>query len=192
MEPTSTGGEPRAPQHNFEQAAPFVVDPRFDFRRTVPLRKSYIVASSYRCGSTFFCSKLWGTGILGAPGEYLNVEAAMSWYPSILRVLSPVTYIYLNRKDALAQAVSMAKAMQTDAWQHWDEEVSATLIYNGPLIAHCLRELHQQKLGWLRWFEVNRITPFIVHYEESGLPMPRVWSAVSSSYSMSRTMNLNR
>ena len=220
MEPTSTGGEPRAPQHNFEQAAPPVwgresvwMDPRLDFRRTVPLRKSYIVASSYRCGSTFFCSKLWSTGILGAPSEYLNVgagrmtrdfmmrrlrvdtpenyfakllgrrtskngvfgmkvhfphfEAAMSWYPSILRVLSPVTYIYLNRKDTLAQAVSMAKAMQTDAWQPWDEEVSATLIYNGPLIAQCLRELHQQKLGWLRWFEANRITPSIVQYEDS-------------------------
>jgi LPS sulfotransferase NodH len=105
-------------------------------------------------------------GVFGMKVHFPHLEAAMRWYPSVLHVLSPVTYIYLNRKDTLAQAVSMAKAMQTDAWQPWDEE-SATLIYNGPLIAQCLRELYQQKLGWLRWFEANRITPFIVHYEDS-------------------------
>jgi trehalose 2-sulfotransferase len=216
MEPTSTGGKP---EHNFKQAVPIVggresvwMDPKLDFHHTVPLRKSYVVASSYRSGSTFFCSKLWGTGILGAPAEYLNTgagrmtrniimhrlrvdtpehyfaklldcrtskngvfgmkvhfphfEMAMSWYPPVLRVLSPVTYIYLNRKDTLAQAVSMAKAMQTDAWQPWDEEVSTTLSYNGPVIAQCLRELHQQKLGWLQWFMANRIKPHLVHYED--------------------------
>jgi LPS sulfotransferase NodH len=219
MERRSTEGEPRAPQHNSEQLASppprkysVWMSPRLDFRRAVPLRKSYIVASSYRCGSTFFCSQLWKTGVLGAPAEYLNVgagrmsrdimmrrlhvnspenyfakllacrtsmngvfglkvhfphfEVAMSWYPSMLRVLSPVTYIYLNRKDKLAQAVSMAKAIQTDAWQSLDNKVSTTLIYDEALIASCLSDVRQQGLGWLRWFELNNITPFVVHYED--------------------------
>jgi len=83
----------------------------------------------------------------------------------MLGVLSPVTYIYINRRDKLAQAVSMARAMQTDAWQPWEDGKSATVAYNGPLIAQCLRELHQQRQGWLRWFAANNIKPFIVHYE---------------------------
>jgi hypothetical protein len=34
-------------------------DPRLDFAAVVPLRKSYIVTSSYRCGSTVLCTELW-------------------------------------------------------------------------------------------------------------------------------------
>ncbi len=189
------------------------MEPGLDFRRSVPLRKSYIVASSYRCGSTFFCSQLWSTGVLGAPAEYLNVgagrmrrddmmrrlqadspedyfakllgcrtskngvfgmkvhfphfEAAMSWYPSMISVLSPVRYIFLDRKDKLAQAVSMAKAMQTDAWQSLDGSAKAVLVYDEGFIAQCLREIQQQNLGWLRWFEINNVRPLVVHYEDS-------------------------
>ena len=62
-------------QHDSEPPAPIrnFMDPRLDFPQSVRLRKSYIVASSYRCGSTFFCAELMRTGVLGAPGEYLNV-----------------------------------------------------------------------------------------------------------------------
>ena len=139
-----------------------------------PLRKSYVVASSYRCGSTYFCSELWRTGVLGAPAEYLNVgegrmlrhvmesrlqasspedyfvkllacrtssngvfgmkahfhhfEPALDWCPSMLERLSPVTYIYLSRRDKLAQAVSMAKAMQTNGWTSMDGDVETTSV----------------------------------------------------------------
>jgi LPS sulfotransferase NodH len=215
MEPTSTDREPCAPQLAPLGGRKSVwMDPRLDFTCVVPLLKSYIVASSYRCGSTFFCWKLWGTGVLGAPCEYLNVgagrmlrdalmrrlgadtperyftellacrtskngvfgmkahfphfEAALRWHPAILRVLSPVNYIYIDRKDMLAQAISMAKASQTDAWSEpGEEELTTTPVYNGPQIVQCLRELHQQKLGWLRWFAANEITPFVVRYEDA-------------------------
>jgi LPS sulfotransferase NodH len=188
------------------------MDARLDFPRSVPLRKSYIVASSYRCGSTFFCSELWRTGVLGAPAEYVNIgagrqlrdvmmnrlqaasaedyfekllacrtsrngvfgmkvhfhhfEPALSWYPSMTKVLSPVTYIYLNRRDKLAQAVSMAKAMQTDAWTSMDGVPEITLRYDEAFITQCLEDIQQQRLGWLRWFEMNNITPFVVNYED--------------------------
>lgn len=49
-----------------------LTDPRLDFPGPVPLRKSYIVASTDRSGSTFLCSMLWRTGVLGAPAEYWN------------------------------------------------------------------------------------------------------------------------
>jgi len=207
--------QPRSRQHDFEPPAPIrnFMDARLDFPRSVPLRKSFIVASSYRCGSTFFCSHLWRTGVLGAPAEYLNTsasrmlrdimmrrlradspqhylakllacrtsrngvfgmkvhfhhfEAAISWYPSMLRVLAPVTYIYLNRKDRLAQAVSMTKALQTDVWSSLESNVNPTLVYNEAFIVQCLREIQQQNFSWLRWFKINKIKPFVVHYEDS-------------------------
>jgi trehalose 2-sulfotransferase len=188
------------------------MDARLDFPESPPLRKSYVVASSYRSGSTFFCSRLWSTGVLGAPAEYLNVGAgrmlrhvmesrlqatspqdyfaklvacrtsrngvfgmkahyhhfaeALDWCPSMIKLLSPVTYIYICRRDAVAQAVSMAKAMQTDRWSSMDAEVATNLRYDELLINQCLEEVQRQKIGWLRWFELNNITPFVLSYED--------------------------
>ena len=55
-------------------AAPIrrLTDSRLDLPGPVSLRKSYIVASTDRSGSTFLCSMLWRTGVLGAPAEYWN------------------------------------------------------------------------------------------------------------------------
>jgi LPS sulfotransferase NodH len=188
------------------------MDARLDFLESTPLRKSYIVAASYRCGSTYLCTRLWNTGVLGAPAEYLNVgggrmlrhvmerrlqatspedyfvkllacrtssngvfgmkahyhhfDRALDWCPRMLELLAPVTYIYLSRRDAIAQAVSMAKAIQTNRWTSMDDEVQAVPQYDERLIGQCLEEIHQQKIGWLRWFELHNITPFVVNYED--------------------------
>lgn len=214
MNSRSTDSQPRDAECDLENPTPIRnwMDPRLDFSRSAPLRKSYVVASSYRCGSTFFCSELWRTGVLGAPGEYLNIgegrmlrdlmasrlqaaspedyfakllacrtsrngvfgmkahfhhfEPALNWCPSMIKLLSPVTYIYLNRRDKLAQAVSMAKAMQTDAWTSMDGAAEMTLRYDEDLIIQCLEDIRQQRLGWLRWFEINNIAPVVVNYED--------------------------
>ncbi len=193
-------------------------DPRLDFSTAAPLRKSYIVASSYRCGSTFLCTSLWKTGLLGAPTEYVNIdrgnaaipapnepgrlmvrfgattpeqyftrllqhrtgrngifgmkahghhfEAALAWCPSMLEILAPVTFIYINRRDKVAQAISMAKAMQTNAWISFDQDTGTNTRYDPGFIEQCKNEIEHQRLNWWRWFEANSITPFVVTYED--------------------------
>jgi trehalose 2-sulfotransferase len=193
-------------------------DQSLDFTTKVPLRKSYIVASSYRCGSTFLCTTLWKTGILGAPTEYLNIdpgnaaipapnepgrlmvrfgaktperyftrllqhrtgrngifgmkahghhfEAALAWCPSMLEILAPVTFIYINRRDKVAQAISMAKAMQTNAWISFDQVTGKNTRYDPDFIEQCMNEIERQRLNWWRWFEANGVTPFVVTYED--------------------------
>ena len=51
--------------------------PRFDFQHQGSLKKSYIIAATYRSGSTYLCHTLWTTGLLGAPFEYFNYENEM-------------------------------------------------------------------------------------------------------------------
>src|SRR5215471_8780918 len=38
------------------------------------IKKAYVIASSFRSGSTHLCISLWQTGVLGAPWEYFNYE----------------------------------------------------------------------------------------------------------------------
>jgi trehalose 2-sulfotransferase len=71
MRPQQANDEP-GPDKNPAKPLRRLADERLDFGDPVPLRKSYIVASTDRCGSTFLCSLLWQTGLLGAPTEYWN------------------------------------------------------------------------------------------------------------------------
>ena len=196
----------------------FVTDERLDFERAAPFRKSYFVASSYRCGSQYLCSRLWQTGVLGAPSEVLSptnemrifmnrfktsspaeyvatlverrtskngvfamkahfhhFEAFLRGYPSLLQVLSPMTFIYISREDKIAQAVSMAKALQTGRWtSRMAAEPVSPLQYDREMIANCLEDIKQQDLNWRRWFETHNVTPFQVTYNEVATDADRV------------------
>jgi len=186
-----------------------MTDERLDFNHFGSVRQAYVVASSYRCGSTYLCSQLWETGVLGAPAAYLgrgqalrplmrrfnvfthadyiaslvahrtskngvfgmkehfiHFEDFIREYPALLEVLAPMTYIYISREDKVAQAVSMAKALQTQEWtSRMESGQSAPLQYDRELVAKCIKEVEQQDAHWLRWFEVNKLTPFELTYE---------------------------
>jgi trehalose 2-sulfotransferase len=192
-----------------EKPVRFVLDERLDFNHFVPLRKSYIVASSYRSGSNYLCQELWRTGVLGSPVEFLNpydalpavmnrfkasspadyitkliarrsskngvfglkthshhFEVFLKQYPQLLETLAPVTFIHINRRNKLAQAVSMAKALQTDFWTSRIESERPPVEYDRELIAKCLEEVEAQELKWPQWFAAHNITPFQVLYED--------------------------
>ncbi|HTZ37368.1 MAG TPA: Stf0 family sulfotransferase [Stellaceae bacterium] len=203
----SDGGTASAPA---DGPVRFIVDERLDYNHFGPLRQSYVVASSYRCGSQYLCWRLWQTGLLGAPSEVLNptseqrvlmnrfkvssaadyiaelvarrtskngvfgikahfhhFEAFLKDYPPLLEVLSPISYIYINRNDKVAQAVSMAKALQTDWWtSRMEEGPKPQLRYDRDMITHCMADIEQQDLTWREWFEAHGVVPFLVTYDE--------------------------
>jgi trehalose 2-sulfotransferase len=188
----------------------YVIDERLDYNHFGRLKKSYIVASSYRSGSQYLCWRLWQTGLLGAPSEILNptselrllmnrlkastpadyieklvarrctrngvfgikahfhhFEAFQNEYPELLQVLAPTTYIYIDRDDKIAQAVSMAKALQTGAWtSRMEEGPKPALVYDRQTIEHCLADIERQDLNWRRWFEAHGVTPYHVSYTD--------------------------
>src|SRR6266851_225014 len=145
-----------------------LTDPRLDFGHAVPLRKSYVIASSFRSGSTLLCVKLWETGLLGAPWEYLNFYNEMPLMMARLKSASPEDYVTkllacrttsngvfgvkahfhdfssaLGR-DKLAQAVSMAKAHQSESWTSLSAPNREALRYSKQEIARCFKEANRQ------------------------------------------------
>jgi LPS sulfotransferase NodH/2-polyprenyl-3-methyl-5-hydroxy-6-metoxy-1,4-benzoquinol methylase len=105
-------------------------------------------------------------GVFGMKAHFHHFEAFLKDYPALLEVLSPLTFIYINRSDKVAQAVSMAKALQTNWWSSRSEEGPAPpLQYDRDLIANCLKEIEVQDLAWPRWFEARNITPHRLTYE---------------------------
>jgi hypothetical protein len=209
VEEASIGPEPETESLDAEQPVRTLIDERLDFKEPVGLRKSFIVASSYRSGSSFLCTSLWETGVLGAPWEYVNTDhelrnlmarfkvsnfadylpkllarrtsrngvfgmkahfhhfrSALDEYPRLLEDLKPVTFVYINRRDRVAQAVSMAKARQTKSWISLQRSLGSTPEYDKAFIDDALQTAARQTQAWQNWFKRRNITPFVVDYED--------------------------
>jgi 2-polyprenyl-3-methyl-5-hydroxy-6-metoxy-1,4-benzoquinol methylase len=89
----------------------------------------------------------------------------------LLELVAPTTFIYIERLDKVAQAVSMARAVQTGVYaswrkgQHASSTQSSNLRYDRELISNFLAKLEEQNRAWRRWFESSKINPFVVTYE---------------------------
>jgi LPS sulfotransferase NodH len=186
------------------------LSPRFDWQRGGAIAsRHYVIASTYRCGSSYLSARLWRTGLLGAPWEYFNYEsemelmqtrlgtsdpdeyidrlisrrtsangvfgfkahfhhfeAALKHSASLREMMGDANFIYLDRRDKLAQAVSMAKALQSRAWISLGTARHAPLFYSFEFIKACLEELKNSSESWWRWFEAAGKTPRIVIYED--------------------------
>jgi len=182
---------------------------RFDWEESTRATQCYVIASTYRSGSTYLSTALWRTGVLGAPWEYFNYESEMglmqarlgvSEFDSYLEKLLPLRtspngvfgfkahfhhfesarersakfremiaeakFIYIDRRDKLAQAVSLAKALQERAWISLGSPHRPPVFYSFEFIQACLDEIKRQAEGWWRWFESSGRKPFLIVYEE--------------------------
>ena len=177
-----------------------------------PLRRPdriYVLAMTYRTGSTLLKDWLAGTGVLGKPEEYLNtrpgnlldqwaaafraediesyvrrvaihhatpngvfgIKVEFMQYLPVIRsgVLDDVgpepRFIYLTRKDLLAQAVSLARARATGRWNS-----SMTVRFDGDAdetaVVECLWEVTRRRELWDRFFALKGIEPLRLTYEE--------------------------
>lgn len=74
-------------------------------------------------------------------------------------------WVWLRRKDLLAQAVSRSKAIQTGSW---DSTVAENIIpvYSSKRINNALKYISTADARWRIYFARNNITPFAIWYED--------------------------
>jgi trehalose 2-sulfotransferase len=75
--------------------------------------------------------------------------------------------IQLTREDKLRQAISKARAMQTDLWVvRGGESAAREPAFDPELIAHCLLSAQRSEEIWAEFFQRNEIEPLAITYEE--------------------------
>ena len=80
-------------------------------------------------------------------------------------LLTQFKFIHLRRRDALAQAVSYAKANQTGVWiSGQTSKISAE--YDRDLIRRCLNQIQIDSASWLAFFATFGIDALDVTYED--------------------------
>ena len=75
-------------------------------------------------------------------------------------------FVWLRRRDRVAQAVSFARAVQTGHWHGWNRKPSAESTFSFDAIDALLRELDELDTGWERWFDHEGVEPLELVYEE--------------------------
>lgn len=86
----------------------------------------------------------------------------------LLRVAFPgLRCIQLTREDKLRQAISRARAMQTNLWIRGKEHVViGEAKFDPELIDHCLAGAAREEELWLEFFTRNELNPLALTYEE--------------------------
>lgn len=78
--------------------------------------------------------------------------------------------VYLKRKDTLAQAVSLLRAVQTDIWHVTDSIGTSNDVepprYDFQIIREYKEQAEDHNAAWLAWFRMNGIDPLPIVYEE--------------------------
>jgi LPS sulfotransferase NodH len=76
-------------------------------------------------------------------------------------------FIWLQRRDVDAQAVSFEKAIQTGHYHLWNASDSAPApSYDDAKIAGLVREVTAHNAAWRSWFAANEIEPLYVWFED--------------------------
>jgi len=105
-------------------------------------------------------------GVFSVKAHFHHFDNILSKSRIAVRLARNAKYLYLNRKDKTEQAVSLAKAIQANAWISLTTARRTPLFYDFDFIHACYEELQAQALGWQRWFETHEVTPFVVTYED--------------------------
>ncbi|MDX2110756.1 MAG: Stf0 family sulfotransferase [Verrucomicrobiota bacterium] len=197
------------------------------------VRKSLIICTTPRSGSTYFANVLQETGLFGAPAEWLHsycynqvlstlqipdkgttrefishlqafamkdrtpgIFALKTMWDVFSEFLAEARkerkvqtksiydwslvsdhfpnprFIFLSRKNKLAQAISYLKATQTGLWHSINLEEMGGIMpgheasFDPYKIRSTLRNFHEQELGWKKLYWLERIQPMEIVYED--------------------------
>jgi trehalose 2-sulfotransferase len=137
------------------------------------LRLENIELLTRRLGATT-CAGYWraiqryrtsSNGVFGFKAFASHVRDCRRDIPELLDASLPADrVVYLVREDKESQAISLARATQTNAWIAGETRTGGEK-YDRQFIAGCLRYLQRQEAAWLRFFDRTKASPVSITYE---------------------------
>ncbi len=94
-------------------------------------------------------------------------DRGMSRTEAESRLASRTRFVWLRRRDGVRQAVSWAKALQSNAWNsRVQREFRGRYLYDFPGITLALRRIHAAEAAWQGFFDRWGVTPLTLYYED--------------------------
>jgi LPS sulfotransferase NodH len=120
------------------------------------------LARSVRDGTT--ANGVFGAKVMWSQHEHLR---ALSGSPDPLALLEPTHWVWVRRRDTLRQAVSLWRAMQTQAWREAGEP-QPTAVYSRVAIEHLSDLLRAQDAAWEGFFADGPPVLELIYEEYAG------------------------
>jgi trehalose 2-sulfotransferase len=124
-----------------------------------------VLADGTTSNGVFGAKLMWGhQADLQARLRALPGLAQLGPVERIAAVFGDVRYVFVRREDVVAQAISLWRAVQTEAWRA-DEENGHEPRYSFAGVDHLVRMLRRHDLSWCRWFNAHGVAPLELQYE---------------------------
>lgn len=126
---------------------------------------------SFRLGTTpngvFGAKLMWGhlEDFMHFAGE-LPAFRGLALEDLLPAVFPRPRYVWVTRRDKVRQAVSLWKAIQTEAWRGEPDPDSHPPIYDEAALDHLVRMLADHDTHWEAFFAANGIEPLVISYED--------------------------
>ena len=127
------------------------------------------VANYYKAATYRVNSRYWGMKL-----DMNHLRFAKRFFELTAVAPSSLKWIWLIRKNKLAQAISLIKAIRTGVW-HISKDDKSELGKQETLPNHCIdmeelwteinNRIEEDKI-WSAYFAENRIEPHIIYYED--------------------------
>lgn len=130
---------------------------------------SAVLPAGMSSNGVFGVRLMWGTlhELLTELRTYYIQESEIGL---LTEAFGPTQFVYLRRQDVVAQAVSRAKAEQSDTWHvHSDQSHmlnDGDFTYDYDQIHSYVAETEADNQAWEKWFREHAIEPHVVVYEE--------------------------
>jgi LPS sulfotransferase NodH len=85
--------------------------------------------------------------------------------PLIASAFPAPVFVWMRRRDVVAQAVSWARALQTQQWHATERAVRAP-DFDFDVIHRCVARIPREEAAWMDWFSSNGVGAAQVFYEE--------------------------
>lgn len=79
--------------------------------------------------------------------------------------LPNLSFVYLERRDVLGQAISWARALQTGQYRSMSASTGVA-VYDSAQIRQCLSMILVEQARWRGYFALNGLQPLTIFYEE--------------------------
>ncbi len=74
--------------------------------------------------------------------------------------------IFVTRRDRIAQAVSLWRALQTQSWRAGEAPAADSLVYDFTAVDHLVAQLESDERAWREWFARTGRHPTEVTYDQ--------------------------
>ncbi|MFZ0497847.1 MAG: Stf0 family sulfotransferase, partial [Steroidobacteraceae bacterium] len=118
-------------------------------------------------------------GVFAIKALYGHWRVAKMMLESCSRIPNSIKFIFLDRRDKAAQAVSLARARQTQQWTSLGG-LGSCAKYDAARIRRALMDLRGQRSRWLAEFKTSEVTPLVLTYEDLLADMSGCVEAIAS------------